>query len=203
MTVRGTVRAANGRSIKDTIMPTVLNNGKILRFEYPAYPSPDCLFADPKKSGKPFKVFNAYNGCGALCVFDIDEDEKSVYGKISACDMQLNADADYCMYDWFAKAAFKLCKGDSLEVCLKDYDDFKLYLFVPVKNGKAVVGLAEKYMSVLTFKENNGVYSFADSGPVCIYSKNGVSVNGKPLKSIGNGSTYVFVAEKDAEYKID
>ncbi len=191
-----------GRSIKETIMPTVLSDGRILRLKNPAYPSNDCLFDNPKESGGLFKVFNTHNDCGILSVFNIDTAERCVSGRVSACDMRLDTKKDYCVYDWFAKKTFKLSANDSFELSLTDYDDFRLYLFVPIENGKAVIGLCDKYMSVASFDKKGDIYTFADDGTVCVYSETGVTVNGEVLKSTGDGSTYVFIAKKDEQYEL-
>ena len=45
------------RSIRDVIMPLVLDNGKILRCDRPGMPSVDCLTEDPTTSKK---IFNYY-----------------------------------------------------------------------------------------------------------------------------------------------
>ncbi|MBO4733510.1 MAG: hypothetical protein J5662_03445, partial [Clostridia bacterium] len=139
-----------GRSRKDIIMPTVLGNGRIIRLKNPAMPSPDCLFADARESGKAFKLFNRHNENGILAVFNIDKDENSVTANISAKDMLIDEDDEYCVYDWFDKKAFKISGKDSFDIKLNDYDEFKLYLFVPIKDGRAVIGLRDKYMSVAT-----------------------------------------------------
>ena len=159
-----------GRSKKDVIMPTVLSSGRIIRLNNPAQPSPDCLFEDARESGKAFKLFNRHNENGILAVFNIDKDENKVTANISAKDMLLREDAEYCVYDWFEKTAFKIDGQGSFNIELKDYDDFKLYLFIPIIDGRAVVGLKDKYMSVATFEKlPGGEIKPLDSGELIIY----------------------------------
>lgn len=158
------------RSVKDVIMPTVYEDGRIIRLENPAKPSPDCLFEDARESGKAFKLFNTHNENGILAVFNIDKDEKEVTAIISAKDMRIDVTKEYCVYDWFNKTAFKLKGVDSFDLKLKNYDDFRLYLFVPIINGKAVIGLKDKYMSVATYEklENGDIKAFED-GEILIF----------------------------------
>lgn len=161
------------RSVKNIIMPTVYGDGRIIRLQNPAMPSPDCLFSDARESGKAFKLFNKHNENGILAVFNIDKDEKEVTATISTKDMLVDETKDYCVYDWFDKKAFKLNGSDSFDLKLKDYDDFKLYLFVPFVDGKAVIGLKDKYMSVATFEKlPNGEIKAFEDGELLVYEKN-------------------------------
>ncbi|MBO7520012.1 MAG: hypothetical protein J6T73_04465, partial [Clostridia bacterium] len=139
------------RSRKEVIMPTVFSDGRVIRLADPAQPSPDCLFEDARESKKAFKLFNRHNENGILAVFNIDKDENSVTANISAKDMLLSEDARYCVYDWFNKTAFKIGGKESFSIRLNNYDEFKLYLFVPIIDGRAVVGLKDKYIWVATF----------------------------------------------------
>lgn len=160
-----------GRSKKDVIMPAVLNDGRIIRLKNPAMPSPDCLFEDARESGKAFKLFNRHGKSGILAVFNIDKDEKKVTASISAKDMLLGEDTEYCVYDWFNKTAFKTGGKSAFQISLNNYDEFKLYLFVPIIGGKAIVGLKNKYMSVATFEElPGGDIKPLDDGEFLIYN---------------------------------
>ena len=160
-----------GRSKKDVIMPTVFSDGRIIRLATPARPSPDCLFEDARESGKAFKLFNSHEESGILAVFNIDKDEKSVSSQISARDMLIDEEVDYCVYDWFEKTAFKISGKDVFDIELKNYDEFKLYIFAPIKGGKAVIGLKDKYMSPATYKRlPNGDVEPLDIGELLIYN---------------------------------
>lgn len=159
------------RSRKSVIMPTIFSDGRIIRLKNPAMPTPDCLFEDARESRKAFKLFNTHNENGILAVFNIDKDENKVSSSISAKDMFLSEDVEYCVYDWFDKTAFKIDGKDSFNIELKNYDEFKLYLFVPIIEGKAVVGLKDKYMSVATFEKlPNGDIKPLDSGEMIVYN---------------------------------
>ncbi len=161
------------RSVKEVIMPTVYSDGRIIRLNTPAQPSPDCLFSDARENGKAFKLFNTHNGNGILALFNIDKDENEVTATVSAKDMRIDETKEYCVYDWFNKKAFNLSGSESFDLSLKNYDDFRLYLFAPIKNGKAIIGLKDKYMSVATFEElENGEIKVFDEGELMIYNEN-------------------------------
>ncbi len=164
------------RSVKETIMPIVLKDGRILRLDTPAMPTPDCLMTNPENNGKIFKVFNRIGDYGVLAAFNLDEKEKTVRGEVSLSDMGL--DGDYVCYDWFNK---KILKPEH-KLSLKNYDDFRLYIFLPVTKGKAFIGLTEKYMSpkALDFIAD-GNWRLKEAGKLGIYSKstlNFIKVNG-------------------------
>lgn len=161
------------RSKKDIIMPTVFSDGRVIRLSNPAMPSFDCLFEDARENGKAFKLFNRHNENGILAVFNINREENRVTAEISAKDMMLDGNAEYCVYDWFEKTAFKIKGNDSFSIGLENYDEFKLYLFVPIVDGKAVVGLKDKYMSVATFEKlPNGKIKPFDRGEIVIFNSN-------------------------------
>ena len=93
--------------------------------------------SDPERSGKAFKLFGKHCDCGVLAVFNVSENEKTVFAEISSGDMLL-PDGKYVCYDWFAGKIMP----DAFSVKLENHDDFRLYIFVPVKNGKAVLECA-------------------------------------------------------------
>lgn len=160
-----------GRSVKDVIMPTVFQNGRIIRLENPAVPCKDSLFDDAQTSGNIFKLFNRIGDCGVLAAFNLDENENEVSGEIKVSDIVGLNKKHYCLYDWFNKTAVEIKKDDTISLSLKNYDDFRLYLLIPIENGKAVIGLKEKYMSPATIKsEKNGVTAL-DDGTLLVYSE--------------------------------
>lgn len=155
-----------GRSVKETIMPIVLNDGRIIRLDTPAVPSPDCLMSDPETSGRVFKLTNRIGDYGVCAAFNLDKDEKTVSTTVTKADMGL--EGGYVVYDWFAK---KIVKPD-ISLKLKNYDDFRLYIYVPIKKGRAFIGLTEKYMSPKTLTQiTPDVYKLAQGGKLGIYSR--------------------------------
>ncbi len=157
-------------SEREVIMPTVFEDGRIIRLPSPALPTRDCLFEDSEHNGKIFKVFNKIGDCGVIAAFNLDEDEKEVSGVVSVSDVEGLKAGKYCVYDWFDKSATAL-KDEEIELSLKDYDDFRLFLLVPIEKKCAVMGISEKYMSPATVSVEGDVVKALESGTLTVYSE--------------------------------
>ncbi len=185
-----------GCSTKETIMPTAYSDGRIIRLNYTALPSPECLTEDAQFNGKPFKIFNRAGNYGVLASFNIDQKESSVSGTVRPEDMELYG--DYVCYDWFAK---KILKPEHT-LKLKNYDDFRLYIYIPASEGRAFIGLTDKYMSPATLTYiAPGAYSLREGGTLGIYSKaplKYIKVNGE-RKEVKKLSTFLYECELQGE----
>ncbi len=180
-----------GRSVRETIMPIVYSDGRIIRLQTPAIPTRDCLFDDPGQSGKIFKVRNRIGKGGVIAAFNMDDRENAVCGTVSAADLDLEP-GTYCVYDWFEKTA-TLVTDESLEYTLKDYDDFKLLLFVPVEEGVAFIGLQDKYMSPATLTTQADGFTVGGEGNLLVYGAEQIQINGKTAKGQAAGQNlYVY-----------
>ena len=160
-----------GRSVREVILPTVFSDGRILRLEGPAVPTEDCAFEDATQNGRIFKVFNRVGDCGVLAAFNLDEEEREVTGTVSPADADCDSDGRYCVYDWFSGTAEVLEVDDVLSLRLKNYDDFRLYIIAPIKRGKAIIGLREKYMAPAAVKKGRLAVEALDDGTLVIYSE--------------------------------
>ena len=141
-----------GRSKKDVLMPLCLNDGRILRCDRPAVPTRDCLIGDPETSGKPFKVQNTLKGSGAVAMFDLDAEGNAVSGTLSPSDVHGLKGERFAVYEHFTQSTFVMNLNERMPVTLDGRDDFRLYLFVPIRDDFAVIGRTNKYMSPLTVK---------------------------------------------------
>ncbi|MCQ2447243.1 MAG: hypothetical protein MJ141_10190, partial [Clostridia bacterium] len=160
-----------GRSIREVILPLAFSDGTILRLPDPAVPCRDCLFEDAERSGKIYKVFNKAGDVGIVAAFDLDENENPVSGKLSVSDIEGLKEGKYVVYDWFAGTAKVLEKGETLDLFLNNYDDFRLYILAPIKSGKALLGLAEKYIMPLTYQKKLLKYAAKDDGTLLVWSE--------------------------------
>ena len=185
------------RSIKEVIMPTVLSDGRILRLKNPALPTADCMFADCEHDSVAFKLFNTIGNCGVLATFNLDENENEVSCTAASKDINGLADGDYVVYNWFEKTAQLLKKGEKLEYTLKNYDDFRLLLFVPVINGKAVIGLMEKYMAPAAVTVSGDDVCSLDDGTLVVYSQNALEGWDKL-----EGDLYIKKVKKNEKIKV-
>ncbi len=185
-----------GRSIKEVIMPTVLSNGRIIRLGEPARPTEDCLFEDAEKSGKTYKVFNRIGEHGVVASFDLDENDGCVTGTVQAKDAFLTG-KEYFAYDWFGKSGEKIGEDGCVNVKLGNRDGFTLHILCPVKDGKAVIGLTEKYMTAGAVKKTDKGYEALDDGTFAVYSEKALdgfehTGNGIYLKKVKQGETVSF-----------
>ena len=154
-----------GQSNKDVIMPLVCSDGRIIRMEKPALPVVSCLFEDVATLGKPFKIFNNDGRNGVVIAYNTTPSGREVKGSVSPKDAGLTGADKYCAYDRFTGEAVIVGAEEALTVSLEQGDDFKMILFVPVVNGRAVIGLKDKYVCFAGIK--NGVA--IDDGEVLIY----------------------------------
>ncbi len=164
------------RSIKEILMPLVFSDGRILRLHSMPKITRDCMFADSQKNGKIFKIFNSHNDTGILVAFNLDHKENKVTGNVSPKDIIDLTKGEYVMYDWFSGCYQKVGYSQKTKLNLENYDDFRLLLFTKINNGKAVLGLREKYMMPLTFEKIKGGVEVKDDGTLLVYSE--TEING-------------------------
>ena len=137
-------------------MPLVLSDGKILRCDRPAMPTADCITHNPTSSGKIFKLQNICNDSGVIAAFNLDESGSSVKGTISPADVDGLNGEEFAVYEHFSKDLKILKAGESFNIELKDIDDYKLYIIVPIKDGFAPIGRTDKFISPKTIKSIHG-----------------------------------------------
>lgn len=186
-----------GRSIREVILPLAAPDGRIYRLKNPALPSADCLFTDCEHSQTAYKIFNKGREQGYLAVFNLDEEERPVNTVIALSDVRGMPDGCYCCYDRFSEECRILAPGESFSQRLENYDDFRLYLFSPVRRGIAVIGLAELYLSGegvthieqgITAKQDGTLLVYAEEPPKGFFRQNG-SVYSRRVKA---GETVYF-----------
>ena len=180
-----------GDTDRTALCPLMTRDGKILRMDRAAKPSPDSLFRDPVKEGL-IKLTNTAS-CGqggplggAVLVYNVSGKPASSF--VGAGDVyDLPAGPYYC-YEWETGRGVLLKEGETLPVGL-DADGFALYLLVPVTKGAALVGLTDKYVSFLGIdraqRTEKGFWAVTkEGGTFAFYCPNGVKrclVNGKDV----------------------
>jgi len=142
-----------GRSNADILYPLTLDNGRILRCDRPGIPTIDCLFDNPKTSDRIFKVQNIINSSGVIAVFNLnDDEEKCVGGSVSPSDVEGLTEGEYAVYEHFSRKLEIVDYNQRVDVSLKNADDFKLYIIVPLKNGFGAIGRIDKFISPATIE---------------------------------------------------
>ena len=154
------------RSRAEILKPLALEDGRILRCDRPAMPTRDCLTLDPAQAGNVFKVQNVCGDCGVIAAFNLDKDNQAVTGKISPEDVDGLCGEEFAVYEHFSKQMKILHRGESFELQLKDSDEFKLYILVPLKDGCGVIGRVDKFISPKTVRYNRkGEAELVEAGP--------------------------------------
>lgn len=165
------------RSNRDVLMPLCLSDGKILRCDRPAMPTADCITVDPTISETAFKLHNMCGDSGVMAVFNLDSEEKTVKGTISPSDIDGLEGCEFAVYEHFSKTLDILKFEDKLEIELKNKDDYRLYVIVPIVDGFAPIGRTDKFVSPKTIKAvkgkdielfETGEYAYVDNGKLII-----------------------------------
>ena len=142
-----------GRSVRDILMPLILDDGRILRCDRPAMPAAANLAHNPEAGSGAFLVQNTCcdGGAGVIAAFDLHSDDSAADGSFSASDISgLVPSAQYAVYEYFSGACTILDSGDVYRFTLENQDDFRLYLIVPYINETAVIGIIDKMIAPLT-----------------------------------------------------
>ena len=194
-----------GRTRPEVLKPLVLSDGRILRMDESAKPTADCLVRSPAQGKNLFKIFNRCGESGVVAVFNISEKEEVVSGTVSAADMRLK-DGRYAYYEYFSRTGGILDAGESLSVSLENADDFKLYTFVPLTDGVAVIGRSDLYMGVKAAKRNGSTVSLIEGGEVAVISEKPIKVSKGAFseKTFDGGAlTFVNLEKEEKEFKIE
>ncbi len=173
------------RTRPEILKPLILSDGRILRLDESAKPTADCLVNNPTTGKNLFKIFNRCGESGVVAVFNINETENAVSGTVSAADMRLK-DGRYAYYEYFSKTGGILESGEVLDVTLGSADDFRLYTFVPLTDGVAVIGRSDLYMGVKAAERNGREVSLIEGGEVAFISE-------KPIKITCGGENVAVV----------
>lgn len=136
-----------GRSNPEVLKPLMLNDGRILRCDRPGMPASDCITADNSKNGRALKIQNVAGEHGILAVLDIDNDEREVTAEIGLKDIDGLEAEEYAVYEHFSGDFRIIQKDEVFDITLKSADDYRLYIFAPLKDGFAVIGRTDKFIS--------------------------------------------------------
>ncbi len=148
-------------SCAEVLAPLALSDGRILRCDRPATPTSDCLTVDPTTSGSIFKVQNicsveGTDPSGVVAVFDLDETERPVSGTLSPVDVPGLVGEQFAVYEHYSGQLTLLNKDESMDITLTGKDDFRLYILAPVRDGFAVIGRTDKFISPKTIARVDG-----------------------------------------------
>ena len=181
----GPVYLSDPQNISDAnvIMPFCQSDGKLLKCDHFAQPTEDRLFRNPRIEAIFAKAWNFSGNCGVLGVFNTNDGEIEIKDSFSINDIKYIDGEKFLLYNWKNKNAV-ICKKDDIHTAaLKPYDA-ELYLAAPFKNGVAVLGNIDKYIS-----------------PACIESE--TVTGGIHNIVLYEGGLFAFAAESDTEVYVN
>ena len=165
------------RSRKEIIDPLCLSDGEILMCNRPAAPTRDCLLENPVENGKVFKIQNIANRSGVIALYNLDAENGKVEGTVSPKDVEGLCGEEFALYEYFSKT-LQIVKGhEKIDVRLENNDDYRLYIIVPLKNGRGVIGKVDKFISPKTFEirddgsivlRESGTYAFVEDNELVL-----------------------------------
>lgn len=196
-----------GDTDKTAVLPLVYRDGRILRMDRAARPSPDCIFCDPQKGGL-MKLTNvadcgAGRKGGAIAVFNLCGRTQSA--SIAPADIyDLGGEEDFYLYSALEKSGRLLRRGACMSVTLPA-DGCGLYLLTPVCGGRACVGLVDKYIAFHAVEEQiqneagmhvvlreSGTFAFYQEQPPKRVLANGIDVTDRVVR---NENLYTICGE--------
>ncbi len=179
-----------GKEKLEVLYPLIFSDGKILRPDQPALPTRDSLFEDPRFHRKSLKAFTISQNKGIVAGFNVNYLNLSVAGKYSPKDVDGLLGEQFAVYEYFSHKLEKMKKDEAHSFKLKPYQT-KLWIFSPIKNGFASIGLIDKYISPKAIlkeqiKEKQVKIKLYEGGRFLAYSEREprkILINGKPLSS--------------------
>ncbi len=176
---------------EEFVFPLILSDGYVLRCDKQGVISKSQIY----KKADMVKVCNIKGDTAYLGVFNCDLEEKTATTTISLQDLNDLKKVDrYLMYDYNLGVAKTILADGSFDLELKGSGS-ALYSFTPIVNGKAFLGLCDKYISSAAIEYNTDKFCILkEGGDVLFYSEEDVSVrvNGKEAKAQIFNNIYRF-----------
>ncbi|MCQ2428158.1 MAG: hypothetical protein MJ137_07150, partial [Clostridia bacterium] len=185
-----------GRTRPEILAPIILKDGRLLRCDESAAPTPDSLFDDPRSSGRPFKIRNTIKGCGLVACFNLDAGNAPVTGRISPSDALLTGTEFICR-EFFSGETVKLRAGEAIEFRLVSRDDIKLYSFCPAGGCDVVpLGRTDLYTGVGAVSAfADGRLTLAEGGRIAFYSEKKLKITAEGLEISSERKGNVYTAD--------
>ena len=204
------------------IRPLAFRDGKLLRPTAPGFPLPDSVMLDVYKSKKAFRVIAPLaNQCAAIVTYNLyHPGDETIKTQITAEDyvhasgMSQPYEGPWSLppeglvlFDWQKGSGQKLDSAYPIE--LTGFSD-SLLLLAPVKNGWAVIGQRDKYLSPAAVEsveatDSSVTIKTVEGGPLVVWSAEGKpTAEGVEAKDLGNGFWQFDLGEADngSEVKI-
>lgn len=190
--------------VADFIRPLCHEDGLLLRPLAPAAPLPESLFLNPVETPAAYRVVAPLaNQSAAIGLYNLTRDETPVTASVSPDDYsaapamiqphpgpwKLPREGLF-LYDWYAASGAPLT--GPVSYTLAGLED-RLLLLLPIRDGWAVVGRADKYLApaavaVESVDKDQLVVTLPESGPLTLYSASGTpTADGVTFADLGGG----------------
>ncbi len=165
------------RSKRDILAPLILEDGRILRCDRPCTPTFDCVTADPTTGNRALKLQNTVGEHAVMAVLNINRDNRPVNARISGRHIDGFLAEEYVVYEHYSRKVQILHGKEAFDVTLEDNDDYRLYIFAPLKNGFAAIGRIDKLISPAAIRyvhreeivlKEHGPCAWVKDGELCI-----------------------------------
>ncbi|MBS5079412.1 MAG: Sip1-related alpha-galactosidase [Clostridiales bacterium] len=190
-----------GETDRKAIEPLVYRDGRILRMDRGAKPSPDCIFKDPVREG--FCKLTNVAGCGegrkagVIASFNITSCRQK--GTISPADIYDLEGERFLVYDYFQGDAMIMDRAQKTEISLET-DGAACHLILPYQEDVIFCGLLDKYISFhpimeVKFETHMAMAILKQGGMAAFYSEKiieKVFVNGKDKTTDLAGTGYMY-----------
>ncbi|WP_051250418.1 Sip1-related alpha-galactosidase [Paenibacillus harenae] len=169
---------ALGKTDPAKLWPLIYKDGRVIRCDRTANPTPDCLTAPP--AAAPLKLWNTSAGAGIVAAFHIGEGTAAVKGTVSAADVPGLAAGPALLYDFFGRTVRTLQAEEKAEFELQE-EQCKLYVLIPVTGGVTPIGLTDKYITSHAVREHR-------------------TTDGTTVVKLIEGGAFAFVSERKPSF---
>lgn len=135
-----------GATDPDEVWPVILEDGAILRCQDVARPTLDCLTDGGEDGSGLLKIYNRYEDVVYVAAIPVKEIKEPICGSLQASDFPFEMGEEFWVYDWKKKEASLCGKELSYGFALSPRDA-ELFHLIPKKEGIAVLGITDKYIS--------------------------------------------------------
>ena len=192
-----------GETDPEILKPLIYTDGRILRMDRSARPAEDCVFADPFREGA-LKIHNCGSWgenekAGGIAVYNLTEERQSFTASPRQVP-ELDPEKKYWIWDFLKKEVIPSGPDGSFTGSLES-GGYGWYVFVPVQENGACLGLADKYagftaVETMSADGNTDTVVLKEKGPVTWLSEKSplrVTAGGRDvtalMESRGNAHT--------------
>jgi raffinose synthase len=169
----------------------VVDKSKVLHFDTPALPSPECIYVDGRVEAQAMKIWTRRADIGVLGVFACQHDGAEVATALSSDDIPEMSGDKFAVYLFGKEELVVVDACEKIELTLAP-TEWEIATFSPIQNNVAPLGLLNKYAGAAVLQnwfqqsENEFVCEVSAGGELGFFSET------SPKKVIVNGIQFEF-----------